>query len=307
MLWFNIRRATVIGILGTALAFGGFISQPLCTWIVEVCQSWRAGWFAVAATGAIAFILSTFLVEKPEDINQFPDGVDPADIQSASAEKTLSPKTYRTSVNWPLREILKTPIIWLLTIVLVGYMQSLILITTHGVLHFTDLGFTPMQAASIMSVTILFSGLAGLPMGALGDRFEPRWITSAMVFMMLLMFLGLWKASSMWSLMAAGSVFGFCYGALQVLLPAMQGNYYGPESFPQINAVLGPISVAGTAIIPFAAGNIVDRTGNYDQAFIIVSLVMMVGFVCSLLMKPPVPKFTVKETVPKTSPATRVE
>ncbi|MBW2369108.1 MAG: MFS transporter [Deltaproteobacteria bacterium] len=303
MLWFNIRRATVIGILATALAVGGFISQPFCTWLIGITGAWQAGWFAVAAAGALAFIVSFFLVEKPEDIGQFPDGIDPADIKSASEEKTTAPKTYRSSVDWPLKEIVKTPVIWLLVLVTIGYMQALILVTTHGVMHFTDLGFTSMQAASVMSVTILFSGLAGLPMGALGDRIEPRWITSAALFVMLLMFLGLWKAPSLWSLMAAGSVFGFCYGTINVVLPALEGNYYGPESFPQINAILGPIGVVGTSIVPFVAGNIVDKTGSYDLAFIMVGFVLLGGFICALLLKPPVPQFAVPGANPKPSQA----
>jgi len=291
MLWFNIRRATVIGILATGLAVGGFISQPICTWLIGITGAWQSGPFAVAAAGAVAFILSFFLVEKPEDIGQFPDGIDPADIKSASEEKTLAPKTYRTSVDWPLNEILKTPAFWLIAVASIGYMQALLLVTTHGVLHFTDLGFTSMQAASVLSVTILFSGIAGLPVGALGDRIEPRWITSGALLGMLLMFLGLWKAPNLWFLMAAGSVFGFCYGAINVVLPAMQGNYYGPESFPKINAVLGPIIVAGTSIVPLVAGNIVDRTGSYDLAFIMVGFVMLGVFICSLLLKPPAVTF----------------
>jgi len=303
MLWFNIRRATVIGILATALAVGGFISQPFCAWIIEISGSWRSGWFAVAAGGAIAFIMTFFIVEKPEDIGQFPDGVDPADKNSALEKKTIAPKTFRTSIDWPLIEIIKTPVCWFMIIVLISFMMPLILVTTHGVLHFTDLGFTSMQAASIMSVIILFSGIAGLPMGALGDRIEPRWIICMAIIVMLLTFLGLWKAPSLWTLMAAGSGFGFAYGTIGVLLPAMQGNYYGPEAFAKFNGFSGPIGVVFSSIVPLIAGNIVDKTGSYDQAFIMVSFVLLCGCICAFLLKPPVKKFEIVNINPEPSQA----
>jgi len=299
MLWFNIKRATVIGILATGLAVGGFISQPICSWLMEVTGLWQSGPFAVAAAGAFALILSFFLVEKPEDIGQFPDGIAPADIKSAKDEQILVPKTFRASVEWPLTEILKTPVFWLITLVSIGYMQASLLITTHGVLHFTDLGFTSMQAASVLSVFILFSGIAGFPMGALSDRIESRWVVCGSLLGMLLMLTGLWKAPNLWFLMVAGAVYGFCYGALIVVLPAMCGNYYGPESFPKLNAVLGPIVVAGTSIVPLVAGNIVDRTGSYDLAFIMAGFVMIGVFICSFLLKPPTPKFEAIDTKPE--------
>jgi cyanate permease len=301
MLWFNVRRATVIGVLATGMAVGGFISQPVCTWLIELFGSWRAGWTAVAGAGAIALILSFFLVEKPQDLGQFPDGIKPEEAESTARHNAKVPKTYRTSVDWPFKEILKTPAIWLIALVSVGYMQALILITTHGVLHFTDGGLTSIQAASVMSVTILFSGIAGLPMGALGDRIEPRWLNSGALLVMLLMFFGLWKAPGLWRLMVAGSAFGFCYGAIGVLLPALEGNYYGPESFPKINAILGPIGVVFTSIVPFMAGSIVDRTGSYDLAFIIVGVALLGAFVCALLLKPPAVTFEAPGANPKSS------
>ncbi|MBW2369287.1 MAG: MFS transporter [Deltaproteobacteria bacterium] len=296
MLWFNIRRALMIGIAMTGLAVGGFVAQPLCTWLIVITGSWQTGWFAAAVAGFIAFILSFFIVEKPEDIGQFQDGLNPAEIESEEDSKTRTPKTYRSLTNWPLKEVLKTPAVWLLIFICIAYMQALMLIITHGVLHFTDIGFTPMQAASVLSFIILCSAISGPPMGALGDRIEPRWVVSFAMITLLLMLLGLWKAPSFGFLMAVGPVFGFCYGTLPVMTIAITGNYFGPESFAKVNGIIGPFGTVGSATIPVVAGAVVDKTGSYDIVFIIVGFVLLGGFICALLLKPPVPRFNEQYT-----------
>jgi MFS family permease len=214
-------------------------------------------------------------------------------MDSTSGSNVAAPKTYRSSVNWPLKAVFKTPSIWFLMAVNTGFMQALFLITSHGVLHFTDIGFSPMQAASILSLIILSSGIAGLPMGVLADRIEPRWIASVAMIAMLLMFLGLWKAPNMGFLMAVGPVFGFSYGTIGIMLTTIMGNYYGPETFPKINGVLAPIATATSAIIPVVAGVIADRTGSYDLVFIFIGFLLLGGFICAILIKPPTPKFDV--------------
>lgn len=293
MLWFNVRRATVLGIVMTGFALGGFITQPLYTWLMGVTGSYQIGWFVNATAGCIALALTFFIIEKPEDLGQHPDGLDPEDMDSTSAGKLTAPRTYRSSVNWPLKAVFKTPSIWFLMAVNTGFMQALFLITSHGVLHFTDIGFTSMQAASVLSFIIMSSGIAGLPMGMLADRIEPRWITSVAMIAMLLMFLGLWKVPNMGFLMAVGPVFGFCYGTVGIMLTTIMGNYYGPEAFPKINGVLAPIGTVTSAIIPVAAGVIADRTGSYDLVFIFISFVLLGGFICAILIKPPTPRFDV--------------
>ena len=290
MLWFNIRRATVMGIVTTGFAIGGFIAQPLYAWLISATGTWRIGWLANAIVSFIALLLSFSIIEKPADVGQYPDGLNPHENESGHNRVELNPRTYRSSINWTLKMVFKNPVIWLLFIVNMGYLQALFLINSHGLLHFTDIGFTPMQAASILGVIILSSGIAGIPMGVLADRIEPRWIIAFAMAMMCFMFLALWKASNLVSLVAAGSVFGFCYGTIGLVTTTMIGNYFGPESFPKINGVLGPMGTITSAIVPLIAGLIADRTGNYDMIFAFISIVLLCGSGCGFLLKPPILK-----------------
>jgi MFS family permease len=184
---------------------------------------------------------------------------------------------------------------------MLGFIMAFFLITSHGVLHFTDLGLTRMQAASVMGAVIFGAGVARFPMGALGDRVEPRWIISGAMFLMTVSLIGLWKATSMKILMFAGPCFGFSYSTLLVLQPTIIGNYYGPESFPKINGAISPFMVCITAVVPIAAGIIADKTGSYDLAFMIICILVFISFLCALMLRPPVQTFEIGEPAEDTA------
>jgi MFS family permease len=296
MTWFVKRRATAIGIVMTGAAAGGFIAQPAYTWLITK-SGWRAGWLAGAFFVVLSLIIAAFLKAKPEDIGQYPDGIDPDADDTHAEDKTKASTLHRTTVNWPLKEVFKTLSAWCLVGYIMAFIMAFFLITSHGVLHFTDIGLTRMQAASVMGAIIFGAGVARFPMGALGDRVEPRWLISGAMFIMTISLIGLWKAPGIEILMVAGPCFGFSYGTLIVMQPALIGNYYGPESFPKINGAISPFIVGITAVVPIAAGIIADRTGSYDLAFMIICTIVFLSFLCALMLKPPVRTFEVEPSL----------
>lgn len=287
MYWFSANRAMAIGIVMTGAAVGGFLAQPFFTWLMAKTQTWQSGWITGAIFSLIAIACSFFLVNKPQDVGQFADGVNPDHLQSANGGAGKKTKTFRAQSPWELKDALRSNTFWFLAIVVIGHIMALFLITSHGVLHFTDKGFSGMQAASILSFVILGSGLARFPMGWLGDRIEPRWIITASMGVMLVMVLGLWKSSDFSFVVAAGMIFGFCYGSQLIMFPTITGNYFSPESFPAINGVLGPLMIVFGAIVPVGAGVIFEKTRSYDLAFIILDLVLVISFCTSFLLSPP--------------------
>jgi len=287
MYWFNIKRATAIGIVMTGAAVGGFLAQPFYIWLMGIAKSWQIGWLNGALFAFFALICSFFLINKPEDVGQHPDGLSPDEIKASQEGVGSRAGTYRTSKTWELKEVFRTPAIWFITIVIIGHIMPLFLVTSHGILHFTDKGFTPMQAASILSFIILGSGFARFPAGWLGDRIEPRWILTVTLGIMIIMFIGIWKLSNLNMMMAAGMAFGFCYGCQLIMFPTIIGNYYGADVFAGINGVIGPFLILFAAVVPVGAGYIFEVTGNYDIAFIALSIVLSIGFMASFLLSPP--------------------
>jgi MFS family permease len=287
MYWFNINRATAIGIVMTGAALGGFLAQPFYTWLMGIANTWRAGWLNGAVFAFIGLLFSLLVINKPADAGQFPDGLSPEKIKAKEEKQGIRKRPYRTSTSWELNEALKTPTLWFIVIVIIGHIMPLFLVTSHGVLHLMDRGFSQLQAASILGFIILGSGIARFPVGWLGDRIEPRWILTVTLGIMLVMFLGIWKLSNPKIMIAAGMIYGFCYGSQLIMFPTIIGNYYGPERFAGINGVIGPILIAFGAVIPFGGGYIFESTGSYDLAFIALSIFLCISFVISFWLAPP--------------------
>jgi MFS family permease len=171
---------------------------------------------------------------------------------------------------------------------MVSQLSAVYLLTTHGVLHLTDVGFSRMQSAAAIGNLILFSGLARFPIGFIGDRIEPRRIMTIALAGMGLALVGIWKVpEDLWILLATVSFFGFCFGSLVPLFPALIGNYFGPPVFAKITGFLSPVMILLGAPVPVLAGIIYDRSESYDIAFLYVAILTLVATLLTFALVPP--------------------
>lgn len=285
--WFNIKRGTALGIVLTASAVAGFFVGPFYTFIMQQTGTWRTGWLTAGGFCAVALVLAFFIKNKPEDVGQFPDGIDP-EKSSETTGPVKTAKTFRTSESWTFKEVLRTRVIYLIGICMIAQGSALYLLTTHGVLHLTDIGFTRMQAASILGNLVLFSGFARFPMGYLGDKIEPRWIITIAMAGMAITLLGIWKPPGNFVvLLLCSGIFGFSFGAMVPMFPALIGNYFGAKVFASLTGFLSPVMVVFSAPVPMVAGIIFDKLDSYDIAFIYVTILIGVAVLCGTFLAPP--------------------
>ncbi|PHR19894.1 MAG: hypothetical protein COA41_07010 [Sphingopyxis sp.] len=287
--WFSIKRSTTIGIVMTGAALGGALAQPVLTTMMAQFDSWRAAWLIAAAMVIIALIAAQFIINRPQDIGQFPDNVDPALAAQDPLSQRAQPKTHRTGHDWTMKQVIRTPTLYLLMLVTLGYLGTFFFLLNHGVLHLTDNGLSPLEAASIMGLAILGSGLSRIPAGWLGDQFELRWTLFGSISLMAFGLSGFWLGHGVILLSAMGMLFGAGYGSLLVLGPVVIGNYYGERAFPIINSVLAPVMLPFAAAAPAGAGFIFEATGSYDIAFAAAIALLSAGLIAAFLLKPPQP------------------
>ena len=289
MFWFNRKRAMALGLVMTGAPLGGVFAPPVYTWFMTVMGGWRIGWVLSAVVVLLGLILSFWVKSKPQDMGQFPDGISTGsnalNVEGGKTDGMRS--TFRTQTTWMIRDVFKTPTIWFITGVNITQVMALLLVTNHGVLHLTDLGYSNMHAALILSLIILGSGSVRIPMGWVGDRIEPRWLILSALVLMLIGFIGIWKAPSLALLMVFGPIFGIAYGTLIVMMPTITGNYYGHEIFASINGFFAPLLTVIGAIVPTAAGYAVDKFGSYNEMFLILTALLVGGLICSGFLSPP--------------------
>ncbi|MGB5725048.1 MAG: MFS transporter [Parasphingorhabdus sp.] len=285
--WFKARRATTIGIVLTGGAVGGAIAQPALSSIMTYFDSWRAAWLVAAAMVVLAIIVTQFLVNRPEEIGQFSDNVDPDNVREAAAARNNRSRTHRTEEDWTMKEIIRQPVVLCLMLATIAYLTTFFFLLNHGVLHLTDKGVPAIEAASVMGLAILGSGIARIPAGWLGDMFELRWTVFGSLLLMGFSLLGFWFGEGVVLLSAMGMLFGAGYGSMLVLGPVVTGNYFGERAFPVINSVMAPVMLPFAAMAPVGGGYIFEETGSYDLAFTLALALIGLGLIGAFLLKPP--------------------
>lgn len=292
--WFIKRRALVMGLLAAAGGVGGFILPPFISWVIS-SLGWQMGWVCLAGihTVLVLFIAGMLIRNKPEDLGQVPDGKTTEATQEAGVASLTLKQVYQTPVDWPVRDALRTPALWLVLTFIASHLFSLNFITLHQVAYLQDLGFSPITAATTLGVLAGMSVIGQLVCGALGIRFEGRYMAAVCLAGFAVGITVLMNASSLPFIYLHTVLSGISYGGLIVLMPVLVGAYYGRAYFAQIIGWTVPITTLFSSISPVLAGFIYDTTGSYTLAFIIAIIFLGVGLVCALLARPPKPPSTI--------------
>ncbi|MBF6601496.1 MAG: MFS transporter [Sphingorhabdus sp.] len=296
--WFDVKRATVLGIMLTGSAVGGFLAQPVLIGVMDRFGTWQSGWLVSAATVAAALLLSRFIINRPQDIDQYPDNIDPNDTHDNVRQSAPIARTYRSAYNWTLKEVFHTRTVYFAMIISITYLGIGTFLLTHGALYFSDIGISKLQTASIISMFILGNGVGRIPAGWLGDKLELRWLIAGIMSVMLIGFVMLWTLQHPITLGIAAFTLGLCYGGTYALFPALISNFFGQESFAKINSVIAPMLLPFVAIAPAGAGYIFDIYGSYDRAFIIGLIFSGLSVVAAICMTPPKHKALSAEAEP---------
>jgi MFS family permease len=294
--WFNVRRALAMGLVMGGGAIGGFLAPQIISMVVEAANgNWRIGWFVIAIASVVGMVVAMFAVRnQPSDISQHPDGLAPHEAEAAASVSSRPARTYRTPVDWNLRDVLKTPVLWLLVggVACSFFLWQLIL--SQGPLHLQDRGFDPAMAAFFYSLAIGLSIAGRFVIAAVGDMIEPRFFLAAGVFCLLLGGILFWFVSpvAVWTAYLYPLLAGFGFGMAYVCVPTIIGNYWGYSAFAGIMGIESPIVMSFSAVSAPLAGFLYDLQGNYFTVMVISWILATIGFAATLLCMPPKPKRT---------------
>lgn len=292
--WFHRKRALALATVLSASGTGGCIAVPLLNHVIAVSGgNWRAAWVFMGSTSLIASLVGAlFVKESPEQMGQLPDGGPSKDIVTdVSGRATeLKPRAgvFKTTEDWTLGEVFRTPSVYLLVLTYLGFFAGFFIFIAHGIANLESLGHSP-AAASRSIALVLFSALLGqFTVAALGDRIEMRFLFAVAV---CFFGIGIWMAAravSPMSLYPYAVVMGSGFGASFTCMMAMLGNYYGPKAYPLVLGFTMPFGTIVGAIGPVVAGALYDKYGSYTIVFTGVAAICLASGVMLLFAKPPV-------------------
>ena len=156
---------------------------------------------------------------------------------------------------------------------------------THMVPRVTDLGFSLIEAAPVLSFGAGAGVLGKVAFGWLVDRLDPRFALLAAIGSQFLGQIGMLGADGYVIFAVGAAVFGFGMGGIVPLHGAIVGLAFGREQFGRVmglmRPVMMPLQVAG---LPFA-GWVFDVQGSYDFAFQLFLAFYIASAGCTWLLR----------------------
>ncbi|MFB3092728.1 MAG: MFS transporter, partial [Dehalococcoidia bacterium] len=293
--WFRRKRSKALAFMMLGMGLGGVAVAPSVSIFINAFDWEKTALGSAILVAVIGLPLSRVMRYSPEPYGYLPDG-DPPPTEK-SEDGSVSPhaagnsarSSTRPEVDFTVKEALKTPAFWLMSI---GHALSLLVISTLG-LHLvpfleTDLNFS---AASAAQVVIVISGatMVAQPVGGfLGDRFPKQYIAAGtMIGHATALFL-LATADSFSQVVLASALQGMAWGVRGPILTAMRGDYFGRRSFPMIQGFSHLVTMVGQISGPLFIGFMADNY-SYSAGFKLIAIVTAVGVFLFLFLRSPQP------------------
>lgn len=263
--WFDRRRGIAVSILGTGFSLGGFLVVPIVQLAMDLL-GWRAT--LIASGGAIAAVflpIGFFIVRNsPADMGLSPDGARNAD-GTASTPRAIEGVT--------LREALRTPLFWALSLGFMLFFYGMFGWMVHQVPFYESVGLSRTTAATIVSATAALSIVTRLLVGMIADRIGRfEYVVAGLASTLLLGMVTLSVSTSpeaialflvLWVIGTAGG---------PMIESLLLTRAFGVKHFATILGMVVVVETVGQILSPTIAGAIYDATGTYDLA-----LLMFIG------------------------------
>jgi len=290
--WFVRRRGRAIAIasLGQGLSK---VFIPVVTATLFVWVGWRWTW---AIFGIITLILIVvpaliFMRRSPEDMGLKPDGDDGPDERTGAAptdkRDSLASAVAADATPWSWREVIGTDTFWIVCFIYGMANIGIAGLNLHVFAYVTDIGFSPLVAATVLSIIASTQLGSTLIWGFVSERMEIR-RSSMLMFLVQAFGLTVVIATSTVAPLYAGFLFyGVGLGGGWVLQEVVWAHYFGRVSLGTVRGLGVLVTHAfGAAGAPFF-GFVHDMTGSYSSSFIAFVVALLLAALLSLVVRPP--------------------
>jgi len=300
--WFVKKRGLVFGILGAGFGMS-LVSASIAQFLI--CNfGWQTSYVIIGISSiAVIIPLCAILIRRsPQEKGLFPDGMPQIPPKPESIHKPQTATTLQRewcNTTWTLSRVMRTYQFWLLLIISFlqqGFSEQLAI--THQVYFFHDVGFEPIQAATIYStfgVAFVIGNLCSFFSDSLGR--EKVYIPSCLLGSGAVGLLFLIKDTSQpWMPFLSAICLGLGLGAAMTTYFAAVADLFQGKHFGAIQGSMILGFSLGGAISPWLAGSLHDRVGNYTITFVILLGCLIASAVLMWLLAPrklsPVPSQT---------------
>ena len=274
--WFIGRRGLMTGIVkaGTGL---GILGMPLIASHLITSYGWRTSYLVLAAIALVGVLpLAQFLRRDPEQKGLKPYGIDAStsNISRLPFGGLTLGKAVRTRQYWTVAAIC----------FLFWYCMHSVMV--HIVPHAMDIGYSPVRAASIISVIGGVSILGRVIIAGSSDRIGSR---RAMIICSLILVISLsllYFTRELWQLYLFAAIYGFSHGGFAAMVSPLVAELFGTRFHGSLYGVITFCGTGGGAIGPLIAGRIFDVSASYQLAFLILIVASVIALMLAISLKP---------------------
>ena len=262
-LWFPENRGRVIGITAMGNNFGGMVIQPIIAFLVTA-YNWKVGYAVVGVLGILVSIYSYLVVKDPDSVSK----------------GMLKPgKKTEILTGFTLKEAIRTKTFYAITFaILCGtftYSSLLPQVSSHLIIN----GVRESTASIAVSLFATCGMVGKFIFGNLSDKYGPRMalvldLCGQAIFASLLIYAG--DGLPVWVIVPA---MGFFLGAFGALYQLIVIDAFGVKHFGAIMGVIAISNAVPSFLGPIIAGMSFDMTGSYAVAFVITSIIFVLGAV----------------------------
>jgi MFS family permease len=237
-----------------------------------------------AAVFVVQFVMAPFLIGHPEKIGLHPDG---RAHEPKSSSGGIGRETIYEEITYSVAEAIHTRSFWVLTAVFFCSWIFVFLPLVHLVIFALDIGLSQKSAFIALGTLGGGSMIGRLSMGFLSDRIGRKPALAINLGLQVFCWFWIMGTRSSWMLFLFTAVFGFSYGGVSALFPAIIGDYFGRLQAASVIGAVFTIAGVASAIGPLVAGYIYDLSRSYQPAFLLGALTNFLALILLFFSKPP--------------------
>jgi len=291
--WFSRLRGRAMAVAYFGVGASGILI-PLLVWLINT-YGWRTTLVILGVGMWLVTLPMAFVMRhRPEQYGYLPDGETQESLEQrerlrrASAPEIEGQEdTYPPGTDFTGREALRTSGFWLVSLAFVFQHFGTSAVHVHIMPHLESQGFSRAVAGLAVTGMTLTSLLGRVGGGFLCDFFDKRYVVTIAFVLQVIGTLVFAYTDSVPLLILFLATYSPGYGGPIPVRPAIIADYFGRRYFGTVYGFLLGLGMAGGFASPVFAGWVMDVTGSYQYAFLIVAAVTALGIPCILLARPP--------------------
>jgi MFS family permease len=257
--WFVAQRGRALALAALGLSTGGFIVAPAAGLLIGQV-GWRLTLVSLAAAGTVLTIALALVVRDR-----------PAPGESESGEVTIAapdrgadaPKCTPAKVS----TLLTNPRFWAISVstalaasIVQGVSISIVPLALEN-------GMSMLRATTLVSAAAGASIAGKLLLSVIADKVDRFLLLTVMFLLGSVVNALLLTGTGYYMLLGCAVFLGLATGAMMPAFYALLADQFGIENFGTVRGMSVPIFSVINAVALRFAGEIYDRTGNYDVLF----------------------------------------